>query len=133
MEAVRDFKQQLWASYNMLKEKGELRTKLDKNTIKVALIDDGVNPSKLHVKGSVKGGWPPDGFAADRNFSTYYNSTDGHGTTMANLIHYVCPFVHLYVAKLQKSPPKGYRSVAHMAAEVGGAASLKTFTIQRRG
>ncbi|KAL7621994.1 hypothetical protein AAE478_007495 [Parahypoxylon ruwenzoriense] len=117
MEAIRNFKQQVTASYNMLKEGNPDRKRLNENPIKVALIDDGVNPSKLHVKGSVKGGWPPDGFARGQRVSTYYNSSDGHGTTMANLIHYVCPFVHLYVAKLDKSPPPPYRSVAHMAAE----------------
>jgi hypothetical protein len=119
MEAVRDFRQQITPSYTILKEGSQQRKQLDHNAVRVALIDDGVNPSKLHVKGSVKGGWPPDGFAGDRKVSTYWTSSDGHGTTMANLIHYVCPFAHLYVAKLEKSPSKPYRSVAHMAAEVG--------------
>lgn len=118
MDAVCNFREQVTASYNILRPTSPERRIIDENPIKVALIDDGVTPSKLHFKGKVKGGWPRDRSAGHREISTYYNSMEGHGTTMANLIHYVCPFVHLYVAKLEKSPPKPYRSVAHMAAEV---------------
>ncbi len=116
-------------SYTMLKTGSPQRDQLDSNAVRVALIDDGVNPSKLHVKGSVKGGWPPDSFSGHRMISTYWTSSDGHGTAMANLIHSVCPFVHLYVAKLEKSPSKPYRSVTHMAAEVCFKTSLPPFAL----
>ncbi len=117
MDAVQNFRQEALASYKQLKENSTIRKSIDACPIKVALIDDGVTPKKLHVKGSVKEGWPLDVLGKDRMISTYFRSRDGHGTAMANLIHYVCPFAHLYVAKLEKSAPKPYRSVAHMAAE----------------
>jgi len=117
MEAVRKFAQVVQTAFRQM-PKHSLRATGGAHPVKVAIIDDGVNPSRLTHKGSLKGGWPLNPVAGHRKASPYYNSSEGHGTTMANLIHTVCPHADLYVAKLEKSPSSTYRSVAHMAAEV---------------
>lgn len=49
--------------------------------IKVAVIDSGVNPSTLSLKGQVLKGFDATGAAGDE-----FDDYDGHGTTMAELI-----------------------------------------------
>src|SRR5277367_3651811 len=102
MEAVEAFRKEVIKSYNLLSKDSRIRMRLVDNPVKVAVIDDGVNPRKLGYKGSLKGGWPPDRPSLHGDLSTFYSSTEGHGTKMANLIQSVCPYVHLYVAKLDK-------------------------------
>lgn len=94
----------------------DIKKKLQEDPIKVALIDDGVNPGKMESWCLRHGnGWPDD-----EDTATYYQSTENHGTVMANLISHMCPYVHLYVAKLDKSTREDgkYGSVAEMAAQV---------------
>ncbi len=70
---------------------------LEKIKIKVALIDDGVSPTYEHVSKYLHHpGWPYTGERAQENFT----STNGHGSKMAYLITKICPFVEIYVAKL---------------------------------
>ncbi|KAI1327670.1 peptidase S8/S53 domain-containing protein [Xylariaceae sp. FL0255] len=70
--------------------------------VKVALLDDGVDPTykrlgeKLH-----HAGWPTsDGEEYNDNDKNFYVSTNNHGSKMAYLFQLVCPFVTIYVAKL---------------------------------
>jgi len=72
----------------------------DKNTrIKIALIDDGVDAEQQDLRSIVKGGWPTE--EPTSSGTPFYQSTEGHGTTMARLIAIACPHVDLYVAKLK--------------------------------
>jgi len=115
MEAVEEFVQDIFKKYQLLPK--SIRTRVEQHPVKVALIDDGVNPCRVNSIGCLKEGWPPDKLGQHGNLSTYYSSVEGHGTKMANLILTVCPYVHLYVAKLDKSTTE-YDSLAQMAAEV---------------
>ncbi|KAK4465297.1 hypothetical protein QBC42DRAFT_248615 [Cladorrhinum samala] len=77
-------------------------------TVKVALLDDGVDPTygeaglgnSLHHTGwaRVDSGEPRASESAARR--KFYVSESQHGSKMAWLIHRVCPFVTIYVAKL---------------------------------
>jgi hypothetical protein len=118
MEAVKNFRKEAMATSHQLRPGSAGQKHMAKNPIKVALIDDGVSLKDLDYKGLVQDGWPLDIPDEDRIVTTYYESTEGHGTVMANLIHFVCPEAHLYVAKLERSPPKVYKCVAGMAADV---------------
>ncbi|ETS73385.1 hypothetical protein PFICI_14990 [Pestalotiopsis fici W106-1] len=69
-------------------------------TIKVAIIDDGLDIEKDDIWRNValgetfydnKGHWPG-----------FYQSAYGHGTLMANEIRQICPRVELYIAKLNE-------------------------------
>ena len=124
MEALQNFRKEAMATSHQLKPDSNGETHMTKNPIKVALIDDGVNLKDLDHKGLVKDGWPLDISDEDKIVTTYYESTEGHGTVMANLIHFACPEAHLYVAKLEKPPPKVYKCVAGMAADVSNLAPL---------
>ncbi|KAI1800411.1 hypothetical protein F4811DRAFT_31450 [Daldinia bambusicola] len=88
---------------NMRDFAAELRTELGVNynnyrRPKVAIIDDGVNPEGEFLGQRIAHGWPPD--EPKSNSEPFYASTRGHGTQMAKLICHACPFVQLYVAKL---------------------------------
>ncbi|KIW67032.1 hypothetical protein, variant [Phialophora macrospora] len=74
----------------------------DKDRIKVALIDDGVDASHDSLHSFIKMGLTYcTAHSGDRQISSsFYASTTGHGTFMATLIRLVCPYVDLYVAKL---------------------------------
>ena len=65
--------------------------------IKVALIDDGLDVSKFEGAFYYPG-WPVEGPTSMEGL--WYNSSGGHGTHMATMIHTICPRVRLYVAKL---------------------------------
>lgn len=87
-------------------------------TIKVAVIDDGVNIDSDDIAGNVEEGetfydnlghWPG-----------YYQSSYGHGHLMACLIRDLCPRVKLYIAKLNELWTDGRNRVTpESAAEVG--------------
>jgi len=85
--------------------------------VKVAVVDDGATPGELTIKRALKDGWPPLSTRKRDTTRPYYNSEKGHGTKMARLIQYMCPFVHLYVAKVYIYKEKD-SSVATSAAEV---------------
>ncbi|EEU47184.1 uncharacterized protein NECHADRAFT_77386 [Fusarium vanettenii 77-13-4] len=67
--------------------------------VKVGLIDDGVDVHLGDLKDKVKAGWPTEKPTSSR--VPFYQSAEGHGTTMARLIATACPHVDLYVAKLE--------------------------------
>jgi len=81
--------------------------------IKVALIDDGIDPDYIDglEEKLAPGGWPwtsetlddmigseQDG--DDRLMTFYSSGRHQHGNKMAKLITQACPFVSLYVAKV---------------------------------
>ncbi|CCC05592.1 hypothetical protein SMACR_09638 [Sordaria macrospora] len=67
--------------------------------VKVALVDDGVDPEYESVgKYLANNGFPlgtPDGKTVP-----FYTSTKQHGSKMAWVISTICPFVEIYVAKM---------------------------------
>lgn len=75
----------------------------DKPQVKVALIDDGIEPfhDELSLNIAMGESWyeRPD---EEELFRGYHQSSIGHGTAMACLIRRVCPGVQLYVAKLDE-------------------------------
>ncbi|KAK3400893.1 hypothetical protein B0T20DRAFT_154676 [Sordaria brevicollis] len=67
--------------------------------VKVALLDDGVNPEYESVGVHLA----CDGFpqaSLDGHIAPFYKSTNGHGSKMASIISTICPFVEIYVAKI---------------------------------
>ncbi|KAK3359509.1 hypothetical protein B0T25DRAFT_100509 [Lasiosphaeria hispida] len=70
--------------------------------IKVALLDDGVDPTYDHNGTNLHHtGWPSvDSGEPEQGARSFYVSTNQHGSKMAWLIRQVCPFVTIYVAKL---------------------------------
>ncbi len=123
IKAISDFRKVVVNSLHNLPPNHPTRNRRLQSSVRVAVIDDGINPGRLIRKGSVKIGWPRDNVKVHGNVGTPYDSTDGHGTLMANLVLSVCPFVDLYVAKLG-TPPDPYECVAHQAAEVSQPDSL---------
>lgn len=70
--------------------------------LQVALIDDGVDLSKLDsYNGTVQATgvsyYPPEG----KLERPWHSSSGGHGTVMANMIVRINPYVSLHVMKLQ--------------------------------
>lgn len=79
--------------------------------IKVALLDDGVDPTYdrngAHIHNE---GWPAiDSEDPEEGTKSFYVSTNQHGSKMASLIRKVCPFVTLYVAKLDMTSENNLR------------------------
>lgn len=71
--------------------------------IRVALIDDGINITRLMHKHN--GG---QSFATrDGNVIPYYMSSGGHGPAMASQIYRICPRAQLHVLKLDDHSSKG--------------------------
>lgn len=71
--------------------------------VKVALIDDGTDITHPDLKG-VK--FPGKSFHHYQDGSTwrvspYWDSSSGHGTLMARLIHRICPSAVIHIIKLQ--------------------------------
>lgn len=74
--------------------------------IEVALIDDGADITRSDL-GNIKGEkftgksfcYYQDG--STRRVSPYWDSSSGHGTLMARLIHKICPSAIIHVIKLQ--------------------------------
>ncbi|PMD16059.1 hypothetical protein NA56DRAFT_709146 [Hyaloscypha hepaticicola] len=74
--------------------------KIPRSTVKVAVIDDGINILQGGFDDSIRGGvffYTSPGTSVSR---PYYFSSSGHGTLMANLIKRVCPIEQLYIARL---------------------------------
>ncbi|RWA04337.1 hypothetical protein EKO27_g10771 [Xylaria grammica] len=70
--------------------------------VKIALLDDGVDPTYNHNGTNLHyAGWPTVELGGqEEDPRSFYNSTNQHGSKMAWLIRKVCPFVTIYVAKL---------------------------------
>lgn len=77
----------------------------DKPAPKVCIIDDGVD---LNEDYTIEEG---RSFGQLFNFSTSpgecFPSTNGHGTSMARIIHRICPRARLYIAKLEGAAGRG--------------------------
>lgn len=78
----------------------------DLEPVEVALIDDGADITRLDL-GDLKGRkFPGKSFCYYQEGSTelvspYWDSSSGHGTLMARLIHKICPSAIIHVIKLQ--------------------------------
>jgi len=95
--------------------------KVDLKDVKVAVIDDGIDPQDNYLSSRIAEGWPPDHWNGFETFPpAFYFSSGGHGTKMARLITEVCPEVKLYVAKLEQRASRdgGGQFTAKSAAEV---------------
>ncbi|KAI9667432.1 MAG: hypothetical protein M1821_000247 [Bathelium mastoideum] len=75
----------------------------DRGIVKIALIDDGVDGTFDDLSRNIERGISYSRRSKDL-YNPYYHSMGGHGTIMAHLIRRVCPFVRLYVAKLEEEP-----------------------------
>ena len=91
----------------------------DLEPIRVALIDDGIDGADQILYENIA-----DGVSfchRDEGLSnTYYVASGGHGTLMATFIRRMCPWVKLYVAKLDEGfAPDGRKQItADSAAKV---------------
>lgn len=98
--------------------------------IRVALIDDGVDAMDLEYP--LLGGrtfCPRD---EENNLNhPYYASATGHGTTMAKLIHFMCPRAQLYVLRLEDHPSEGVRQISASSAAKVQYLSLLPFVFHR--
>ncbi|KFA55647.1 hypothetical protein S40293_09301 [Stachybotrys chartarum IBT 40293] len=99
-EHIRQFTASLHGKVGQLK---------DDDYIRVALIDDGVDPEYENLGDFLhRCGWPPaskitygeDGSNEDLREQCFYPGKEQHGNKMAWLITQACPFVKLYVAKV---------------------------------
>ncbi|KAI1438055.1 hypothetical protein GGR50DRAFT_691531 [Xylaria sp. CBS 124048] len=93
MTTAREFGKNLLSFHRHQKPKG---------CVKIALLDDGVDPTYRHNGQNLHcAGWPTiDSGQGDHSFPGFYKSTHQHGSKMAWLIRSVCPFANIYVAKL---------------------------------
>lgn len=67
--------------------------------VRVALLDDGVNPEHEGIGHYLAcDGFPESNL--DGSDDPWYTSTCGHGSTMASIISALCPFVEIHVAKI---------------------------------
>lgn len=90
--------------------------------IKVALIDDGVDPEVESLRGKIKGGESFDrGSTYENGPSPYYSSSKGNGTVMAEMICRVCPMAKLYIYKLETyssiNSPTLFQTAGQISAE----------------
>lgn len=77
--------------------------------VKVALIDDGIDPEKTRFK--VHEGRTFDE-TGDTGLDNYYVDHGRHGTVMGRLISMMCPNVQLYVARIKRAPNSDIPAVA---------------------
>jgi hypothetical protein len=91
-----------------------------KNSIKVALIDDGVNLREDAIYDQFREGWPQD-YTNDSS-GVFYHSEEGHGTEMAKCIKFVCPQVELYIAKID---------MIHRTQTASSAAKVRTRVLHK--
>lgn len=71
--------------------------------IEVALIDDGTDITHPDLKGMKISGKSFHHYVEGSTFrvSPYWDSSSGHGTLMARLIHRMCPSAIIHAIKLQ--------------------------------
>ncbi|KAH0545484.1 hypothetical protein FGG08_000485 [Glutinoglossum americanum] len=79
--------------------------------IRVALIDDGIDGADQILYGNIA-----DGVSfcqrGEGLSNTYYVASGGHGTLMATFIRRICPWIKLYVARLDEGyGPNGERQI----------------------
>lgn len=113
METMRKFAQ-------LLREAS--RQEPDVSPVKIAIIDDGIDPTHDIFTGLIQTG---ESFYRMSEYSgrrgAFYVPSGEHGTLMAKLICEICPAVKLYIAQLEVfHGSDGKRSFnAESAAEVG--------------
>ncbi|EGZ74504.1 hypothetical protein NEUTE2DRAFT_81904 [Neurospora tetrasperma FGSC 2509] len=74
--------------------------------VKVALMDDGVNPEYSDLGTHLAcNGFPQS--SLDGRLAPFYTSTKGHGSKMAWIISSLCPFVEILVAKIDNQDHPG--------------------------
>ncbi|KAL7928909.1 hypothetical protein V8C35DRAFT_316826 [Trichoderma chlorosporum] len=97
IERMEDFRSALMSIHRSLKNSIEIPR------VKVALIDDGVDLLNLDTYNMVQATglsyFPPDG----KTERPWHQSTNGHGTVMANMIVRINPWVSLDVMKIHNS------------------------------
>lgn len=73
------------------------------NPVEIALIDDGTDITHPDLKGMKISGKSFHHYYEGSTWrvSPYWDSTSGHGTLMARLIHRICPSAVIHVIKLQ--------------------------------
>jgi hypothetical protein len=92
---------------------GQDATGMDESSeyVKVALLDDGVDPEWDGLGKYISGqGWPaPSESVGERGPPPPFYSSGQmkHGNGMARLITMACPFVRIYVAKINSSDQNG--------------------------
>ncbi|RYO85041.1 hypothetical protein DL766_007923 [Monosporascus sp. MC13-8B] len=89
----------------------QLSTPTRQYHVKVALLDDGVDPTyERNGENLYHAGWPSvDSGEPEQGSRSFYVSTNQHGSKMAWLIRQVCPFVTIHVAKLDVNSGEGLR------------------------
>jgi hypothetical protein len=95
-----------------------------KPIVKVALIDDGIDPEKTMFRVQKGRTFYENG---DTGLDNYYVDPGHHGTIMGRLISKICPEVHLYVARLKKGP--GSEISAVVAKEVSSLHQSKIYDV----
>ncbi|KAK1843361.1 intracellular serine protease [Colletotrichum chrysophilum] len=95
--------------------------------IKVALLDDGVDPESGSGKFMSGWGWPRPSEPA----GAFYSSGERrHGNAMAKMITRACPFVRLYVAKLDAAETS--EEPSHPTFEVAQATEAILWAIEMK-
>jgi hypothetical protein len=76
-------------------------------SIKIAIVDDGVDASLDILLGKIAGGKSFCPYANSSDLmNAYYVPSGQHGTMMADLICQICPSCRLYVARLDERPSR---------------------------
>ncbi|KAF7930842.1 hypothetical protein BELL_0266g00130 [Botrytis elliptica] len=102
----------LEAENNFLLANPDKSTVVLEEPIRVALIDDGIDITRLKHKHN--GG---QSFCTrDRDVVPYYMSSFGHGPAMASQIYRICPRAQLYVLKLDDHLYGGKRQITALSA-----------------
>ncbi|KAI9369935.1 hypothetical protein BJX61DRAFT_536065 [Aspergillus egyptiacus] len=97
-----------------------------KSPIKVALIDDGVDPYVESLRGKIIGGESFDrGDSLEDGPSPYHTSSNGHGTVMADNICRICPVAKLFVYKLESHRTPGEVDGKHQMTAESAALAVK--------
>ncbi|KAF7948884.1 hypothetical protein EAE96_008066 [Botrytis aclada] len=102
----------LEAENNFLQANPDKSAVVLEEPIRVALIDDGIDITRLRHKHN--GG---QSFCTrDRDVVPYYISSFGNGPAMASQIHRICPRAQLYVLKLDDHLYGGKRQITALSA-----------------
>jgi hypothetical protein len=101
--------------------------------VRIAVIDDGISPHLNAFANKIETG---DSFyklgEMYNEWTPFYVPSGPHGTHMARLICQTCPFVKLYIAKLEVIQGQGRRRSFNpdSAAEVSARAPICPITVQ---
>lgn len=96
-----------------------MESKIEKESVTIALIDDGVNSIADEIPRLEDGKSYYGQREKGRPFRDYYTGPSLHGTEMASCIYKVCPMVQLYVGRLDDSNSPAERFTVDSAIKVG--------------